>query len=143
MGLGKTIQSLGLLWYLYKRYHIRGPFLIVTPTSTLHNWASEIKKWTEFELFLFHGEERNNRSFISSSKKRKKMKFNIVLTNYETLKMEKRVFRDVKWKVFIVDEAQTIKNPETKVYKAVASLKYDHLIILTGTPIQNQMIDFW
>ncbi|ORY81644.1 hypothetical protein LY90DRAFT_375786, partial [Neocallimastix californiae] len=143
MGLGKTIQVIALLAYL-KEKEIHGPFLIVSPLSTLSNWVAEIRKFApSLPVVLYHGviEERANI-------RKRKMKtvdenFPIVITSYEIIIKDRKFLSKYNWKYIIVDEGHRLKNYNCKLFRELKAYKTDNRLLLTGTPLQNNLSELW
>ncbi|OHS96130.1 hypothetical protein TRFO_37712 [Tritrichomonas foetus] len=152
MGLGKTIQSLCFLTLLKSKYLIKGPFLIVTPLSTISNWLGEIENWTDFRAISFTG-TKESRSIVkkyclfkqNSDKTydQNNLICDIILTSFETLKVEMSLLKKIHFRCMIVDEAQRLKNPNAITYKLCSEICKDYIILLTGTPVQNNFFEFW
>lgn len=123
MGLGKTVQALCVL---------RGRALVVCPKSVIHNWASEAKRFRpDLEVELHHGP---NRSLGGAG---------LTLTTYETLRNDVGVLSQVDWDVVVLDEAQRIKNPDSRVARAAYELRAGFRLSLSGTPIENRLDEIW
>jgi chromatin-remodeling ATPase INO80 len=139
MGLGKTVQSISLLAYLYETERIPGPFLVVTPASTLHNWSQEFSKFLPtFRVCHFWGstaERREQKKGLRSA--------NVVVTSYQTAVADEKVLRKIKWQYMILDEAQAIKSSASQRWRILLSFKARNRLLLTGTPIQNSMQELW
>lgn len=134
MGLGKTVQTLAFLSYLENK-HFKKLFLIVTPASTLHNWESEIKRFTpHFKTNLYVGTDRNVSSRRISSPL-------IVLTTYQLIADKK--LKRIKYDYLVCDEAQAIKSNKSRRWKNINEIKCRNRLLLTGTPIQNSMQELW
>jgi len=137
MGLGKTIQVLSLL--LLRRHLMKGDFnksLLVVPASLIGNWKSEIDKFTpSLKFWIAHP---SGDGYASP----KNNDFDIAITTYGSLAKMKWIL-DEKWGVVIADEAQAIKNPGAKQTKALKSIKAQHRLALTGTPVENNLSDLW
>ncbi|CEP07576.1 hypothetical protein [Parasitella parasitica] len=140
MGLGKTIQIISFLYYLYRKFVIY-PFLIVVPNSTATNWVREFNKWAPelivapyFGLAPARKLALDNEIFDS----RGQIKCHVVIATYES-SCETSRLHDVFWPVLIVDESQRLKNDESLLFKTLARLKVDHIVLLTGTPLQNRL----
>jgi SNF2 family DNA or RNA helicase len=114
--------------------------LIVLPTSLVHNWDNEIRKFTPtLKVFKYVGINRKkavNLEKISSF-------YDIILTTYGTVRNDIKVLRGIEFFYSILDESQFIKNPESKTYKAIVQLRAKHRLVLTGTPIENSLSDLW
>ncbi|MBN2790864.1 MAG: DEAD/DEAH box helicase [Candidatus Delongbacteria bacterium] len=134
MGLGKTIQIIALL--LLK--NPQKPVLIVTPTTLLYNWELEIKKFSpSLKPYLHYGV--NRRKDINNIIK----DYNIILCSYGVIKRDLDVFLKYSFDSIIIDEAQYIKNPLSDQAKAVKKLVGDNRFALTGTPIENRLMELW
>ncbi len=131
MGLGKTLQALTFLRSL------KGPSLVVCPSSLIFNWAREAEKFVpEMKVLRIEGSSRGplfNR--IPES--------NLVLTSYPILRRDIDRFRSVQFTSVILDEATHIKNPDTQNAQAAVALRGKHRFVLTGTPVENSVRDIW
>ncbi|MBV8359907.1 MAG: DEAD/DEAH box helicase family protein, partial [Deltaproteobacteria bacterium] len=143
MGLGKTIQVLSLLLVLKEESgHTGKPSLVVAPASLLANWAAEISRFSpNLKAVVAHPSAMPAEQLKSNSAKTL-ANADLVITSYHSLA---RIpwFASTPWRLVILDEAQTIKNPAAKQTKAVKALKADARIALTGTPIENRLGDLW
>jgi len=139
MGLGKTIQSLAIIQREQKAGEKR-PVLVVCPTTVVNNWLKEAGVFTpELKVMVHHGSDRRKKDgFIKTAKKHA-----IVISSYGLLHRDIDFLKKIKWAGVILDEAQNIKNPETKKSKAARSLISDYRIALTGTPVENHVGDLW
>lgn len=137
MGLGKTLQILTFLQHL-KQQKQSGTSLVVVPTSLIFNWEAEIEKFCHsLTLLRYHGPDRHKTS-IDSFKK-----YDIIITSYGTLASDIEKFIKFTFHYVILDESQSVKNPETKRYKAVRLLNSHNRLALTGTPIENNTFDLY
>jgi hypothetical protein len=149
MGLGKTVQSISFLYYLYMEEKIRGPFLIVVPLSTIQHWKREIQQWTEMNVILYYEptDGKRNRSIIREHEfyypGTSKVKFNILLTTYETLIADVEDVLHIGFEYVVVDEGHRLKNKNTKLLRCLQRLSIKRRILLTGTPIQNNTEELW
>jgi superfamily II DNA or RNA helicase len=139
MGLGKTLQTLTWLAWLKER-HTKNPrpSLVICPASVLHNWRREAEKFTpEMKvLVLESGAARHNlRKSIPEH--------DIIVTNYALLRRDLEEFHKFAFRAVILDEAQFIKNPGAQVTQSVKQLKCEHKLALTGTPLENRLLDLW
>jgi hypothetical protein len=139
MGLGKTIQTLVLV----ERERAEGedrPVLLVCPTSVLANWEHEAARFTPaLPITSHHGAERaKGYEFMQRAQAH-----GLVLTSYALLHRDVEDLSAVQWAGVVLDEAQNIKNPDTKQSGAVRSLVSDYRIALTGTPVENHVGDLW
>ena len=135
MGLGKTIQVIALL--LSRPRDV--PALLIAPTSVVGNWDHEIKRFApDIKTFIYHGAQRKKASFHKIVEEA-----HIIITSFGLLRKDKATFQEYRWSRIIVDEAQNIKNPTSSQTKALCNLKSDSRIALTGTPIENRLMDLW
>ena len=139
MGLGKTVQTLALV----QRERENGekkPVLLICPTSVLNNWRKEAEKFTpELKVHIHHGPDRERLTAFKKIAKKSAM----VVSSYGLLQRDIETLKDVPWAGVVLDEAQNIKNPETRQAKAARSLDADYRFILTGTPVENHVGDLW
>ncbi len=138
MGLGKTIQTLAMLQREYD-HHPR-PTLLVCPTSVVANWKREAERFTpELPVMIHHGGSRlKGQAFAQRAEEHA-----LVLTSYSLLFRDKELFDVVSWAGVILDEAQNIKNSQTKQAQAAYAIKGEFRIALTGTPVENHVGDLW
>ncbi len=139
MGLGKTLQTLAWLAWL-KAEHPRHPkpALVICPASVLHNWRREAQKFTpELKvLVLESGPARHNlRRLIPQH--------DLIVTNYALLRRDLEALKKFSFRAVILDEAQFIKNPAAQVSQSVKQLEAEHRLALTGTPLENRLLDLW
>ncbi len=135
MGLGKTIQMLGVL--LLDRPSADEPALIVAPTTLIANWVREIEKFAGALSVLVHrgpDRARLHRHLLGRD---------VVITTYDTLVNDLVLFKAVTWSYLICDEAQAIKNPEAQRRIAVTEVPRRRTIPVTGTPVENHLLDLW
>ncbi|CAK8539872.1 unnamed protein product [Lathyrus sativus] len=145
MGLGKTIQTIGLLSHL-KSKGLDGPYMIIAPLSTLSNWMNEISRFApSLHAVIYHG-SRDQRDEI----RRKHMprtigpKFPIVITSYEiAMNDARKFFRAYQWKYLVVDEGHRLKNSQCKLVKMLKYISVENKLLLTGTPLQNNLAELW
>jgi superfamily II DNA or RNA helicase len=124
MGLGKTIQALAA---------IRGRTLVVSPTSVLFNWLAEATRFRpDLRVTTYRGARRSLEADAD-----------IVLTSYPLLRNDTDVLAGVTWDIVILDESQTIKNPDSQVARAAYRLKAKWRLTLSGTPIENRLDELW
>lgn len=136
MGLGKTIQTLALL-QKEKEEGTDSPSLIVLPTSLIQNWCNEARKFTpELKVLIHTGVGRQRRLDHFS-------KFDLILTTYGIVRQDIDQLKDFPFHYVILDESQMIKNPESKTAKAIRKLVSSYRLSLTGTPVENTVMDIW
>ncbi len=137
MGLGKTIQTLAFLQILKERGELSKPSLIIMPTSLIGNWKSEIEKFTPNLRYLeLYGVDRTELFDKLES-------YDIVLTTYNLIVRDFDKYKEKDFEYIILDEAQKIKNPKTKMAKAIKGIKSSYKLALTGTPIENHLGELW
>ncbi|MEO6184634.1 MAG: SNF2-related protein [Verrucomicrobiota bacterium] len=134
MGLGKTLQALAFLKTIAKPTL---PTLVVCPTSLVFNWVAEVKKFTpELKVLALHGADRH--SFFE-----KISEADLVVTSYALIRRDAEKYRDLKFDTVILDEAQHIKNRQTQNAQAVKAIRAQQRLVLTGTPLENSVLDLW
>ena len=133
MGLGKTLQCLAVLLNRGKS----GPALVVAPTSVAANWVSEIARFApSLRPILFSDADRE--TVVESLGKR-----DLLICSYGLLANEAPKLQSRRWQTLVLDEAQAIKNAETKRSEAAMGLEADFRIVLTGTPMENHLGELW
>lgn len=142
MGLGKTIQIISLLLlkkhfdFSHSQQKTSMPSLLVVPASLLGNWKSEAERFApSLKLWIAHPSG-------NGFSKPPAADFDLVLTTYGSLARYEWI-STLNWSLVIADEAQSIKNPSAKQTKAIKSIKSNHKIALTGTPVENNLTDLW
>lgn len=129
MGLGKTVQLIGLL------VSRPGPFIVVCPTSVVGNWERELNRFApDLEVVRHHGPERRDQLDGFSG---------VLVTSYGTLRRDVDLLAGVRWEVVTLDEAQQVKNPATAAARAVRRLPARVVFALTGTPLENRLAELW
>ena len=137
MGLGKTLEAIA---FLSGRSDPR-PTLVICPKSVTYNWESEVRKWNpEIPVSVIAGNKDTRLNIISKVKRRER---GIYVVSYDSLRNDIEEFSKVHFGVVLADEAQFIKNSLSKKAKAVKTLKSDIRFALTGTPIENSLLDLW
>ncbi|XP_063928417.1 chromatin-remodeling ATPase INO80 isoform X2 [Zophobas morio] len=148
MGLGKTVQSIAFLCHIAERYSVWGPFLIISPASTLHNWQQEIAKFVpNFKVVPYWGNP-NERKILRQFWDQKDIytkdaSFHIVITSYQIVITDIKYFNRIKWQYMILDEAQAIKSTSSMRWKTLLGFSCRNRLLLSGTPIQNSMAELW
>ncbi len=137
MGLGKTIQVISHMLKI-KESGTPGPHLVIMPKTLIENWNREINKFTNGRLSIFPYDGPNRRVNAEALKN-----FDVVLTTYDALRIDQAKLGKVDWNMVVCDEAQYAKNPTTQRTCAVKALKSKHRAALTGTPVENGLIEFW
>ncbi len=139
MGLGKTLQALALICHARDRDPDVGPFLVVAPTSVVSGWGDEAAR--------FAPELRVNAVTDTLAKSRRTMEevaaADVVVTTYTLLRLEADAYRTVPWAGVILDEAQYVKNHQAKTYRCVRELAAPFKLAITGTPMENNLMELW
>ena len=145
MGLGKTLQTLACIQAAVDRRgdgaggtaSERQPTLIVCPTSLVYNWRAEAERFTpRLRALVWHGPQREaSLAQIGES--------DIVVTSYALLRRDAARFQEVAFDTVVLDEAQHIKNRQTQNAQAVKAVRARHRLVLTGTPLENSVLDLW
>lgn len=149
MGLGKTVQSISVMAYLAEKYDIWGPYLVVAPASTLHNWEQELRKFVpEFKILPYWGTAGDRKTLRKFWDRRhntykKDASFHVMVTSYQLVVSDVAYFQKMKWQYMILDEAQAIKSSQSSRWKCLLSFHCRNRLLLTGTPIQNNMQELW
>ncbi|WP_026475590.1 DEAD/DEAH box helicase [Alkaliflexus imshenetskii] len=114
--------------------------LIVMPTSLVHNWQDEIRKFApSLRVYAYTGNNRLKSKEIGRIFRH----YHLVVTSYGILRNDIEMLRNYYFHYFILDESQYVKNPTSKIYDAVKSIESSHRLVLTGTPIENSLVDLW
>lgn len=136
MGLGKTLQTLALL-QAEKENGANLPSLVVVPTSLIYNWEVEARKFTpSLQIVTYTGSQREQKIPYLA-------KFDVVLTSYGVVRIDAEILSKVLFNYIILDESQAIKNPQSNISQALMLLRSKKRLLLTGTPIENSLMDLW
>ena len=149
MGLGKTVQSISVMAYLAEKHNIWGPFLVIAPSSTLHNWQQEISRFVpDLKVLPYWGTAKDrkvlrkfwDRKHITYTKE---SPFHVLITSYQLVVQDTQYFQKIRWQYMILDEAQAIKSSQSSRWKSLLGFHCRNRLLLTGTPIQNNMQELW
>jgi len=150
MGLGKTLQSICIL---ASKHHERAekfkatqapdsvhlPSIVVCPPTLTGHWADEILKYTNnLKPLIYFGAAKERSKMLSNIQQ-----YDVVITSYEVVRNDITGLSKISWHYCILDEGHVIKNSKTKLTKAVKSLRANHRLVLSGTPIQNNVLELW
>lgn len=137
MGLGKTLQSIANLCVEKQAGRLTQPALILAPTSVIFNWQAELCRFApHLHIILLYGPNRHQHlAEIAAA--------DVVITSYPLVQRDSQILAEQHWHYLVMDEAQTLKNPGTKLYEAVSGLKASHKLCLTGTPMENHLGELW
>ena len=138
MGLGKTLEVITFIASLT----IKSPILIITPTSLIYNWINEFSNFDneKIDIIPIYGMASERENIIKKIKPNKKC---VYLTSYESLRNDIEKYENKEFEVVILDEAQFIKNVDALKTKSVKKIKAKNKFVLTGTPIENSIVDLW
>lgn len=140
MGLGKTLQTITMLQRvinIQKESSQKTTSIVVAPASIVHNWYNEFKKFAPgIKIFKYEGNDRNKELDYFK-------KYHVIITTYGLLRNDIENFEKFPFYYIVLDESQMIKNPESKIYNSVLRLQSERKLVLTGTPIENSLIDLW
>ncbi len=140
MGLGKTIQTIAWIAANKAASETCGPVLVVAPLSLLTNWRHELGRFApSLSVYVHQGASR----LTSFDFRKGTRSADVVLTSYALLVRDHPLFASRPWEALVLDEAQAIKNPQTAVAQAVKALSPPKRIALTGTPVENSLLDIW
>jgi SNF2 family DNA or RNA helicase len=146
MGLGKTIQVIARLLQERELAEQQGvknipPTLLVAPTSVVGNWYHEIQKFApQLKAVVHHGSQRakDSKEFKQACREN-----DLLITSFALARKDVKLLGEVKWHRIVLDEAQNIKNPKADLTKSILKLAAPHRLALTGTPIENRLLDLW
>jgi SNF2 family DNA or RNA helicase len=137
MGLGKTLQALAFLRHARASHERLAPMLVVCPTSLVYNWVAEATRFTPtLKVLALHGVGRHT-LFEAIAQN------DLVITSYALIRRDAERYRQLEFDTVVLDEAQHIKNRQTQNAQAVKSIKSAHRLVLTGTPMENSVLDLW
>lgn len=149
MGLGKTVQSISVMGYLAEHHNIWGPFLVIAPSSTLHNWQQEVARFVPAIKVLPYWGSAKDRKVLRKFWDRKHItytkdsEFHVLVTSYQLVVQDAQYFQKIRWQYMILDEAQAIKSSNSSRWKVLLGFHCRNRLLLTGTPIQNNMQELW
>ncbi|MCL7034130.1 hypothetical protein MKW94_012029 [Papaver nudicaule] len=152
MGLGKTIQTIAFLAAvvgdvaengdskMLKRDFVgqKNPVLIICPTSIIQNWENEFSKWAKFNVSVYQG--ANSDLIIE---KLESHGIDVVITSFDTFRIHGEILSEVDWHIVVVDEAHKLKNDKSKLYSACLGIKTRNRYGLTGTVMQNKIMELF
>jgi SNF2 family DNA or RNA helicase len=142
MGLGKSIQVIARL--VQEKEEARSsplPTLLIAPTSVVGNWEKEIAKFApHLKTMVHHGSDRLS---CSNEFQAVSLQHDVVITSFTLARKDEKLLNSMQWQRLVLDEAQNIKNPKAAQTKAVLKLSAKHRVALTGTPVENRLLDLW
>jgi SNF2 family DNA or RNA helicase len=145
MGLGKTVQVIARLVQERELAQVQQrrlpPTLLIAPTSVIGNWFHEVHKFApQIRAAVHYG---NDRSQEAKPFKQLCRDHDLVITSFALARKDAALFHGVQWHRIVLDEAQNIKNPQAALTKAILKLSSPHRLALTGTPVENRLMDLW
>jgi SNF2 family DNA or RNA helicase len=152
-----------MLYYLHHNMKERGPFLVISPLSAAPHWQREIEGWTDMNCIYYHGnadsrELLQNCEFVYYDERLQPIpniyKFHVLITTYEMIIADSSILGRIPWKYVVVDEAHRLKNKvlslrfilirqNSKLMEHLQTFKADHWLLLSGTPLQNNLEELW
>lgn len=137
MGLGKTVQILALIALEKARGHLANPALVVAPTSLMTNWSAEAARFApDLKVLVLHGADRKQKFDAIGD-------HDLVLTTYPLIARDRETLLVREWHLAVLDEAQTVKNPDAATTRWLRETKAKHRFCLTGTPMENHLGELW
>ncbi len=162
MGLGKTLQTICIMasnhYYRSKSFSVSKeldltpcPSLVICPPTLCHHWAAELSKFVEpaaLSGFVYNGNSGQRHALKSELVKILRPMLAtecklVVITSYDIVRNDLEFFNKFHWNFVVLDEGHAIRNTKTKTTQAIKSLKANHRLILSGTPIQNSVLELW
>ena len=147
MGLGKTVQALALIAHAHETHETPatasaapGPFLVVAPSSVVPNWEAEARRFVP-SLRVARRSATQTKSATTVAEDA--AAHDIVVTSATVLRLDAQAYAGIDWAGVILDEAQQAKNPSSKLFAALAGLRADFLLAVTGTPMENNLTELW
>lgn len=141
MGLGKSIQVIAQLVNEKELNQKVTPTLLIAPTSVVGNWQKEIEKFApHLQTLIHHGSSRlkEEQEFINIC-----LQYDVIITSFTLVRKDEKLLKSIVWQRIVLDEAQNIKNPQAAQTKAILKLQALHRLALTGTPVENRLLDLW
>ncbi|KAJ3108454.1 hypothetical protein HDU97_001161 [Phlyctochytrium planicorne] len=143
MGLGKTLQTIAFIAHLVEM-KVWGPYLIISPLSTLSNWVSEIHRFApSLNVLLYHGSSVERKALRTEKMSVLDSNFPIIVTSYEISMRDRRYLQKFNWKYIIIDEGHRLKNFNCRLLRELKTYPCANRLILSGTPLQNNLAELW
>jgi len=148
MGLGKTLQTISLITHLKEKvtHGQTCPSLVICPLSVLNSWSKEIKRWNpELNFLIMHDSDLVSRELTRQKVMANPTSYDIIVTTYEMAKNPSlsTMFQRLHFQLVVLDEGHIIKNEQAQISIAVRKMHYCSTLILTGTPLQNNLTELW
>ena len=135
MGLGKTIQVIAAILHCKNKGYLKKErVLVIAPAGLLSNWKHELERFAPgLSVGIYHGQKRELVTDIHD----------VMITSYGVVRQDRENFEKTHWFMCVIDEAQNIKNPRTQQTLSVKNIHASHKIALTGTPVENRLLEYW
>ncbi|KII67222.1 putative global transcription activator SNF2L1 [Thelohanellus kitauei] len=146
MGLGKTLQTISLLGYMKHYANNAGPHIVICPVicpkSTLANWVNEFQRWCpSIRVVHFSGTKEERHAWFNNDVYHGE--WDVLVTTYEICIKDKSFLNKISFRYVVIDEAHRIKNEKSKLAEIVRGFKSSNRLLLTGTPLQNNLHELW
>ena len=142
MGLGKTVQVMALIAYLMEHKSDYGPHLIIVPNAVMVNWKAEFMQWLPNLRVVYYVGQKEERS-KKYHQEVQAMQFNVLVTTYEFIMRDRAKLCRVQWHYIVIDEAQRMKDRQSKLAQDLNRFSAMRRLLLTGTPLQNDLQELW
>jgi superfamily II DNA or RNA helicase len=159
MGLGKTVQIVCYIEHLFRVEKIKRPFLVVVPLSTVEHWRREFEGWTDMVCCVYHDRQRVWRDVMREYEwyyedrphTAEFLKFDVLVTTYDTLIGDFDVIGQIPFRVSVVDEAHRLRNQKGKLLECMREISakgtmqygFQSRVLMSGTPLQNDLTELW
>ena len=143
MGLGKTIQIIAFLAGLHRSGKLDGPVILLCPATIMRQWVREFQKWyPPMRVVLLHS---SGSTFDTPKQLIRDVEQSggVIVTTYEQMRRSAKLLTEPRWSYAILDEGHKIRNPDADVTQAVKGLDTPHRLLLSGSPIQNKLVELW
>ncbi len=140
MGLGKTVQTLAAICRAKDQGRLGNPALVVAPTSVVGNWLAEVTRFAP-SLRVVVIDRSSAKSAVSLAEQA--VGADLVVTSYTLFRIDAAAYRALPWSALILDEAQSVKNHQSRGHRCARDLDADVKFVITGTPLENNLMEFW
>lgn len=142
MGLGKTVQVMALIAYLMEKKANYGPHLIIVPNAVIVNWKSELTQWLPSTRCVYYvgAKDERTRKYVTEVQP---LQFNVLVTTYEFIMRDRAKLSKIDWQYIIIDEAQRMKDRQSKLARDLDRFTAARRLLLSGTPLQNDLQELW
>jgi len=140
MGLGKTVQMLAAICRAKEQDRLASPALVVAPTSVVGNWVAEATRFAP-SLRVVVIDRSSGKSAVPLAERATGA--DLVVTSYTLFRIDAAAYRGLPWSALILDEAQSVKNHQSRGHRCARDLDADVTFVITGTPLENNLMEFW